>query len=204
MNILLVSDSFIVREALENLFQNVLNVLKLKTMQNVNELQREDFIDVDFAFIDIKRECAQKLDLISEAKNIFKNLKVTILDMGKNISIFKKVVDLGIDGYILNIEEKEDFIYSLKKVIKGKKSYAPDLLPSIINTTQRKDIGILTNREQEVLIEVSDGLNNREIAEKLYITECTVKKHVSSILDKLDMRNRKEIIIYARENLLLD
>lgn len=56
---------------------------------------------------------------------------------------------------------------------------------------------MLTKREQDVLREISKGLNNKEIADNLFITESTVKKHVSNILSKLDFRNRQEAILYT-------
>nr|WP_279285321.1 LuxR C-terminal-related transcriptional regulator [Paeniclostridium sordellii] len=54
---------------------------------------------------------------------------------------------------------------------------------------------VLTDREKEVMLEVSKGLSNREISEKLEITEFTVKKHLSKVMSKLNYRSRKEIIL---------
>ena len=58
----------------------------------------------------------------------------------------------------------------------------------------------LTSREKEVLDMVVSGLTNKEIAKSLYLSEHTIKKHITNILDKLDMRNRKDLIIYVKEN----
>ena len=54
----------------------------------------------------------------------------------------------------------------------------------------------LTNREKEIIQLIGEGLDNKQIAKKIYIEECTVKKHVSNILKKLNLRSRKDIIIY--------
>ena len=58
----------------------------------------------------------------------------------------------------------------------------------------------LTERESQVLHMVGLGYTNKEIAKKLYISEHTIKKHITSILSKLDMRNRKDLIIYIKNN----
>ena len=62
----------------------------------------------------------------------------------------------------------------------------------------------LTNREKCVLNYVCKGLSNKDIANELKITDYTIKKHVSNILSKLNLRNRQDIIIYAKENHILD
>ena len=72
-----------------------------------------------------------------------------------------------------------------------------DLKQVVINSKTESNIEKLTKRECEVLKEMSKGLNNKEIGENLFITECTVKKHVSNIFQKLNIRNRQEAIIYV-------
>ena len=68
----------------------------------------------------------------------------------------------------------------------------------VLNKSSYED---LTERESQVLYMVGLGYTNKEIAEKLYISEHTIKKHVTSILSKLDMRNRKDLIIYTKNKL---
>ena len=79
----------------------------------------------------------------------------------------------------------------------GKKSYETSLIEVVVNSKTESNIEKLTKRECEVLKEMSKGLNNKEIGENLFITECTVKKHVSNIFQKLNIRNRQEAIIYV-------
>ena len=68
----------------------------------------------------------------------------------------------------------------------------------VFNNSSYED---LTERESQVLHMVGLGYTNKEIAKKLYISEHTIKKHITSILSKLDMRNRKDLIIYTKNNL---
>ncbi len=63
----------------------------------------------------------------------------------------------------------------LKKVLNGKKAYEIESIENVINSNAEQDIDSLTKREKEVLRELSKGLNNKDIASNLFITECTVK-----------------------------
>jgi DNA-binding NarL/FixJ family response regulator len=66
-----------------------------------------------------------------------------------------------------------------------------------LSDKERDGICLLTNRELEVLAELSKGLTNSQIGNNLFISEGTAKKHVSSILSKLNMSNRMEVVVYA-------
>ncbi|RDY27458.1 DNA-binding response regulator [Romboutsia weinsteinii] len=200
MNILLVSESFIIREALSNLFNNMFEDAFIISISNMRELKSSALINMDFAFLDVHNNSVDQLEVVSEIKEMHNNIKVMILDSSKNKDIFVKSVTLGLDGYILDIGDKDDFIYSVNRILGGKKIYDTDLLPEVLDMGSRNKIEILTMREREVLCLVSEGMNNRQIAGNLHITEYTVKKHVSSIFNKLNLKNRKDAIIYVKDN----
>ena len=87
--------------------------------------------------------------------------------------------------------------------MKGKKYYDIDLLEEMINPNKEsatKSNNMLTDRENQVLDKVSIGLTNKEIAKELYVSEHTIKKHITNILSKLDMRNRRDLIIYKKHD----
>lgn len=199
MKILLISESFIVREALRPLFTNNLEVLSIKTISNLYTMKEKDVEDINFIFLDMKDNLAPKINFIYEMKENYNNVKIITLDFTNNPNIFKRVVEIGVDGYIVDIEDKEEFIYTINRVLKGKKVYEAESMKAIINNNPNY-IEVLTPREKEVLDNISMGYNNKEIAGLLYISDYTVKKHVSSILSKLNLKNRQEVIIYANKN----
>ena len=134
----------------------------------------------------------------------FENLKIMILDSQKDIELFIKSVDYGIDGYILNIDDKDEFIYIIKRVLNGKKFYDSELLQYTIHNEKTNNEIDLTNREKCVLNYVCKGLSNKDIANELKVTDYTIKKHVSNILSKLHLRSRQDIILYAQDNHIID
>ena len=197
MNILIVSESFIVREYMEQLFKEVLDYTTINIKRRLSKTTQEELLRIDFAFIDIHDDVLNELKIIDYIKIRNKNLKVLVSDRNKNKNTFKKVLAYGIEGYITNTTEKEEFIFLLKKILRGKKAYETDLIDKVVNGRVENKLDQLTKREQEVLKEMSKGLNNKEIADNLFITESTVKKHVSNIFSKLNFRNRQEAILYT-------
>ena len=197
MNILLVSESFILREYMENLFHEIIKDAQINVKIRLSETTKEELLQTDFVFIDIYDEISKELKIIDYIKIKNRKLKTIVIDRNKNKSTFKKVLKYGIEGYITNLVDKEEFIFNIKKILNGKKAYETDLVEIVVNDKINNQLNKLTRREQEVLKEISKGLNNKEIADNLFITECTVKKHISNIFQKLNFRNRQEAIIYT-------
>ena len=204
MKVLIVSESFIIRDSLNNLFNEILDTKDIIVVSSPNELSNEDILDVNFSFIDVNVNNISIVERLSKIKYKYRNLKIMILDIRKDMDLFFKSIDCGVDGYILDITDKEDFIYIIKKVLNGKKFFDSELLQYSIQRDKVANEIDLTNREKNVLNYVCKGLSNKDIANELKVTDYTIKKHVSSILSKLHLRNRQDIIIYAKDNHILD
>ena len=126
--------------------------------------------------------------------------RVLVIDVRKRSKLFKRFIKCRAEGYIVDILDKEEFAYIMHKIIMGKKFYDLDLLQELFDEDEKNGRNKLTIRENEILSLVGDGYNNKEISQKLFITENTVKKHVSSIFTKLGFKSRKEVISYLKKN----
>lgn len=204
MKVLIVSESFIIRDSLSNFFHEEFNVDDIKSISNLDYLCKEEFLDYDFLFIDANTSRINIVEKLRLVKNKSKNIRIMILDNKKDIELFLKTLNYGVDGYILNITDKDEFIYIVKKVMNGKKFYDSELLQHSIQKEKVNNEIDLTNKEKSVLSYVCKGLSNKDIASELKVTDYTIKKHVSSILSKLNLRNRQDIIIYAKDNHILN
>ena len=204
MKALVVSESFIIRDSLNHLLNEILDTNDIITASNANDLSDEDLLEIDFSLIDINKNNISIVEKLSKIKNKSKSPKIMILDMRKDIEIFLKSVDYGVDGYILNIDDKDEFIYIIKRVLNGKKFYDSELLQYTIHNEKTNNEIDLTNREKCVLNYVCKGLSNKDIANELKVTDYTIKKHVSNILSKLHLRSRQDIILYAQDNHIID
>ena len=114
---------------------------------------------------------------------------------------------LGADGYILKDSSADCFIKAIRDVLNGKEFIQPKITNLANNGTNGEDVYIclerinsLTKREYEVLTLIAEGLNNRDIATKIFISEKTVKNHVSSIFKKLKLNDRVQAAIFAYKN----
>jgi DNA-binding NarL/FixJ family response regulator len=120
----------------------------------------------------------------------------------------------GASGFLLKDARPEDLISGVRSVAAGDALLAPSVTRRLIGlfahdrparSRRAGDaLGLLTNREREVLLLVARGLSNMDIAAELHITEHTVKTHVANLLNKLDLRDRVHAVIFAYENGVID
>ncbi len=119
----------------------------------------------------------------------------------------------GASGFLLKASPPEDLVRGIREVAAGDALLAPSVTRRLIQEFATRparsgranpDLGLLTERELDVLREVARGFTNAEIAARLHVAETTVKTHVAHVLDKLELRDRVQAVILAYENGLLD
>lgn len=111
-------------------------------------------------------------------------------------------VRAGAVGYILKDATQEKLVEGIRLVAGGKRFLPPEIVEKLARSIQNegKQPGVLTKREKEVLILMGQGLTNSRIAEKLYLSNSTVRVHIYNILDKLGLSDRNQAVIYANNN----
>lgn len=155
----------------------------------------------DIAIVDLHLGNADGLELIQRLRKENSSSKFVILTSSVKREDFARAKQMGVDGYILKHAYAEDILYALRVVSRGVKFFDPELMQQDVCAARDGKVDELTEREKEVLYALSKGLSNIQIAEKLFISEHTVKKHISSILAKLNLSHRTEAALYAN-NLL--
>lgn len=119
-------------------------------------------------------------------------------------------VEAGASGYQLKDIQPDELVSSIKRVMNGEDQLHPKATSLVMkhlssnNRQERKPLDDLTKRELEVLKEIASGKSNKEIASSLFITEKTVKTHVSNVLAKLGLADRTQAALYAVRNQLVD
>jgi NarL family two-component system response regulator LiaR len=154
-----------------------------------------------------------QLDGVEATQRIMaQNPKARVLiltSFGDDDKIFP-AIRAGAQGYLLKDIQPRDLVQAIRETYQGKAQLHPDIARRLMlavssaapvqapkATSLPKEIEALTEREREVLAFIAQGLNNREIAEKLVVGESTVKTHVSNILDKLGLEDRTRAAIWA-------
>ena len=133
------------------------------------------------------------------------NVKVLILTVHNEVDYLIRAVDIGVDGYILKDSESAELKKAIMTVMDGESYIQPKLIPMlnkrlITRDSDKEKLESLTGREKEVLIEVANGMFNKEIATSLHISERTVKNHISNIFKKLDVSDRTQAAVFAIKN----
>ena len=160
--------------------------------------------------ITLFKEDLRSVDNILFVKDNYSKLKLLIVDFNESKDMFFKVSKLNVDGYMLGTFAEEDINYALHKISTGTKFYDRELLYRLVEDepaatiTGKSNLGTpLTRRELEILSQLSNGLSNFEISKNLNISENTVKKHISNIFIKINVKDRTQAIIYAYESGLI-
>jgi Response regulator containing a CheY-like receiver domain and an HTH DNA-binding domain len=159
--------------------------------------------------LDIDMPNMNGLEVLKRIKKDKMDLKVIILTVHNEIEYLLKAVEIGIDGYILKDSDSAELREAIFTVLSGESYIQPSMLPMLEskiiqrNNDQAK-IDLLTRRELEVLKLLSIGLYNKEIGEKLEISERTVKNHISSIFRKINVTDRTQAAVFSIKNNLVN
>ena len=132
-------------------------------------------------------------------------VKIVMLTVSDDENDLFEAVKSGAKGYLLKDLEAPQFFEALDAIDRGEAVIPTRLAGNLLDEFRSKSRGAgeaepggaLSPREREVLDHVSQGLTNKEVAERLYISENTVKYHMKNILDKLHLRNRSQVIAWA-------
>ncbi|ODA41489.1 response regulator transcription factor [Desulfosporosinus sp. BG] len=151
----------------------------------------------DIVIIDLKLKDECGFDIVSEIKDLCDKCKIIILTSSSDPDDFKRASEFNVDGYILKDAMPEEIVSAIRLVSKGRKYYDPSIMEIVLKKEKLENIEQLTPRELEVLASLGKGLNNKDIAKHLFITEYTVKKHVSQVLGKLGLGCRTQAALYA-------
>ncbi|PMC40696.1 DNA-binding response regulator [Bacillus sp. UMB0899] len=151
-----------------------------------------DEFQPDICIMDIEMPGMTGLEAAEHLKD--KNCKVIILTTFSRSGYFQRALKAGVKGYLLKDSPSEELANSIRNIIDGKRIYAPELMDDLYSEENP-----LTEREKEVLGLVAEGMNTKEIADQLSIKTGTVRNYISTILEKLDVKNRIEAITQSKE-----
>jgi two-component system nitrate/nitrite response regulator NarL len=200
MKVLIIDDHPLVRKGLSSTLSFEEGIEKIQEASNVEEavgiLSRDK---PDIAVVDLKLGKEDGLKIVEAAKKNKLKTRFIILTSSIKKEDYLRAEKCGVDGYILKEAYMEDIIYAFHVVERGKKFIDPEILQYEKSENEEGDLSQLTPREREILEEVGKGLSNMQIAEKMFISENTVKKHVSSILSKLELKDRTQAAIFVKD-----
>jgi DNA-binding NarL/FixJ family response regulator len=167
----------------------------------------------DVILMDVRMPKQSGIDACISIKRVVPSAKIVMLTMSDEEADLYDAVKNGASGYLLKDASIDQVSEAVRVVADGQSLISPSMAVKLLEEFKAMSRGgakddvitpKLTGRELEVLNLVAHGLNNREIARKLFISENTVKNHVRNILEKLQLHSRMEAVMYAVREKLLD
>jgi len=150
----------------------------------------------DILMLDLEMPGKDGIEIINEINNSYLKVKTIVFTAYNTDDRIFAAFEAGAKGYLLKGSPKEEIFKAIRNVFKGGSSVHPDVTNKLVNRFNNK-FEKLTCRELDVMKSLSRGLTNKEIASELYISERTVKFHISSILNKFGADTRTEALSIA-------
>lgn len=172
-------------------------------------------VNPDVILMDIRMPVLNGVEATKIIKEKFSEVKILILTTFNEDEYIFEGLKYGADGYMLKDVKSDEIIKAIKEVYKGNVLLQPEIATKVVrafnnisnhneiddNREIKKSIKNLTPRELEISNLVADGKSNREIGKVLFITEGTVKNHLTRILGKLELRDRTQLALYINKNM---
>lgn len=199
IRVLLADDHAILREGLASLIEKQPGIAVVGEAEDGSEcLEKAAALVPDVVVLDIKLPGMSGIEVCRQLKSSYPLMKVIMLSMYEEYEYINRALQVGADGYLLKKVASSELVSAIRKANEGEKTFSPQVLDMIVTSFKEETrerqaespLGDLTSREYDVLSLMSEGLSNKEIASRLFVSPKTVEKVVSGIFRKLGVSSR--------------
>lgn len=202
IKVAIVDDDDLIRESLKIIVGSNEDIDVKGTFKNGQELLKYlegSYLDV--VLMDIRMPILNGVETLAEMRRRDCMTKVIVLTTFDEDEYIEKSLNQGAIGYLLKNTTPDKIIDTIKMAYNGISVIQEDILKRYKEIGQstpkgKIDKSLFTDREYEVIVGISQGLSNKEISKKLFISEGTVKNYITSILNKTDLKHRTQIAVY--------
>lgn len=210
ISVMIADDHVLMREGLKQLLEleNDIDVI-VQAGDGKEAVDRAVEYNPDVILLDINMPNMNGIDVLRRLKDLGVKSNIIMLTIHEDKEYLFETMKIGADGYVLKDSDADSLIKAIRNVNDGKTYIQPSIASMLVEGIGQGDtegnkglekIRLLTKREYEVLTLIAEGLNNKDIADRLYISEKTVKNHVSSIFKKIEVNDRIQAAIFAFKN----
>jgi two-component system, NarL family, response regulator LiaR len=203
IKILIADDHAVVREGLRSLIATEPGMeVQGEAPDGLVAVKMYEKLQPDVALFDLMMPRMNGISAIQEIINRYPHARILVLTSFAEDEQILPAIKAGALGYLLKDTSPVELLKAIREVYAGESSLSPVIARKLIQEINRppqqeETIETLSEREQEVLNLLADGLSNQEIAKELVISERTVRNHVGNILGKLHLANRTQAALYA-------
>lgn len=207
IKVFIADDYDIIRHGLKGILSFEDNIKVVGEASNGEDaIKMLDLIDVDVVLLDFNMPRLNGIEVLKSIKESNRKIKVIVITVEDDINTIHKAIDIGADGYMLKDSAGTEIVDAIKTVYENEKYIDKSLVSLLFVDIKCKGnntnslLNNLSNREIEVLIQISRGLSNKEIGEKLYLSEKTIKNYSTSLFRKINVQDRVQATIFAIKN----
>jgi two-component system, NarL family, nitrate/nitrite response regulator NarL len=212
IKVLIADDHAFFRDGLRKLLEGADDISVVGEVSNGNEcIKMLSKFKPDILLLDLRMPDKSGLDVLTEVNFDSLPTRVIVLTAAEDDRDVIRAMRLGARGVVLKQSASDLLLKSIRQVHDGEIWLDNRMTPEVIDafkksaeSGQRREKPLLSDREKEVVQLVAQGFRNREIGEKLFISEQTVKNHLHNIFDKLGVSDRLELALYAVHHRLID
>ncbi len=210
IKILIADDHSMVREGLKQLIELEEDIEVVAQAGNgIEAIEKIEAYKPDIVLLDINMPVMNGLEVIQRLKDTGINTSILMLTIHNEVEYLYKAEEIGIQGYVLKDSEADVLIKAIHQIYNGDVYIQPSMAAKLHRRMNGKPeyneaTELLTKREVEVLKLITEGMLNKEIADRLGISEKTVKNHISNIFKKIDVSDRTQAAVFAIKNKVVD
>ena len=205
-DIIIVDDHTLFRKGISAalLSANIVNHI-YEAANGMEFLQLLKNYQADVVLMDITMPVMDGRDATIKAISNFPELKIIALSMHSDADHFQEMIEAGVMGFLSKDAALDDVISAIITVAEGNKVFSPELMYNLVKriNSSKPRSDLLTEREKEILLLISEGLSNQAIADSLNLSKRTVDKHRENILGKTQAKNTAELMMFAIKNKLI-
>lgn len=207
IRIIIADDHTLLRDGLRALFASVPDIEVIGEAESgADAISKAEQLQPDVILMDIQMPGINGIQATRQIVSKQPEIGVIVVTMYKDDDSVFAAMRAGARGYILKGADQDEMLRAIRAVASGEALFGPEIATRLVNFFSSPQVDLspqafpeLTSREHEVLELIAKGLNNQVIANRLSISEKTVRNHISNIFNKLQVVDRAQAIVKARE-----
>ncbi len=205
MKVVVVDDDKLVTASLKTILEAEEDITVAGTGNSGREgVELFQSLQPDILLMDIRMEGMTGIEAAEVLLGEEPSRKILFLTTFSDDEYIVKAIRLGAKGYILK-QDFESIVPSLRTVYGGQRVFGDEIItriPALLNKGVKADLARLglNEKEWDIIVQVANGLSNKEIAKELFLSEGTVRNYISIILEKLELRDRTQLAIFYFRN----
>ncbi|MEH6943638.1 response regulator transcription factor [Bacillus sp. JJ722] len=205
VRVMVVEDQSIVRQGISMMLQSHGLQVVAEAVNGQEAIEQLNSVDVDLVMMDIRMPKMNGLEATRIIHNQWPHIKIMILTTFNDDEYAVEALKEGASGYLLKTADSEKLVAAVESCLKGgmpiQEEVTARVIPKLLHSSAPEEIHIpLTPRELDITKCIGLGKTNKEISQELFVSVGTVKNHITVILQKLELRDRTQLAIYAVKN----